>query len=90
MEGFQIGIEGSTHSQFRRWKHDLLLFPFFAFVEIRSLLVSTHENWRAGHYSVTGRVDGESYGTGLGNDRVYSSATGGLSRAERINAQLAY
>jgi len=37
--------------------------------------------WMADTYDVTGRVDGETYGNGLANDRVYSSATGRLIRA---------
>lgn len=37
--------------------------------------------WMADTYSVTGRVDGEYYGNGLINDRVYSEATGRLRTA---------
>lgn len=37
--------------------------------------------WRADHYSASGRLDGESYGNGLANDRVYSDVTGRLIRA---------
>ncbi|MBI3886999.1 MAG: VCBS repeat-containing protein [Opitutae bacterium] len=37
--------------------------------------------WQADHFSITGRIDGEIYGNGLANDRVYSDATGRLSRA---------
>ncbi len=37
--------------------------------------------WMADTYSVTGRVDGEYYGNGLINDRVYSDATGRLRTA---------
>lgn len=34
--------------------------------------------WMADHYAVTGQVDGEVYGNGLANDRVYSARTGRL------------
>ena len=34
--------------------------------------------WQADHYAVDGRVDGETYGNGLTNDRVYSKSTGRL------------
>jgi RHS repeat-associated protein len=37
--------------------------------------------WQADSYDVSGRVDGETYGNGLANDRVYSDATGRLTRA---------
>ncbi len=34
--------------------------------------------WQTDHYSSDGRVDGETYGNGLANDRIYSQATGRL------------
>lgn len=37
--------------------------------------------WMADTYAVTGRVDGELYGNGLINDRVYSAKTGRLGGA---------
>jgi RHS repeat-associated protein len=37
--------------------------------------------WQADSYAVDGRVNGETYGNGLTNDRVYSQATGRLLAA---------
>lgn len=37
--------------------------------------------WQADSYDVTGRIDGETYGNGVANDRVYSDRTGRLTRA---------
>ncbi len=37
--------------------------------------------WMADHYAVTGQIDGEVYGNGLVNDRVFSVKTGRLTGA---------
>jgi len=37
--------------------------------------------WQADHYDASGRIDGEIYGNGLANDRIYSAATGRLLQA---------
>ena len=59
--------------------------------EIRRANHSTADlYWRATDYSVTGQIEGEYYGNGLANDRVYSAATGRLQYAAIDFGRIAY